>query len=59
MKNIHTLTNLMKIGSGLLFASSFFVKDNEKAVNRRYLSLGILGAGFLIDIASTTKPKKA
>lgn len=35
--------------SAVLLASSFFVKDNAKAVKRRYWALGIAGVVFIAD----------
>ncbi len=38
---------VLQASSVLLFSSSFFVRDNNKAVNRRYwaLGIGIVGLG--------------
>lgn len=55
-KNMHKLSLYMQIGSGLLFGSSFFIKDNEKAVNRRYWSVGLFATAIGIEYLS--KPTK-
>ena len=55
MKNKQTLnvvTNVLYIASGLTFASSFFVKDNEKAVSRRWLSVGLFAGAWGIELTS-------
>ncbi len=38
------------ISAVLLFASSFFVVDNRKAVNRRWISLGLVAAGWGVEV---------
>ena len=48
----------MYISSGLAFASSFFIKDNDKAVNRRWLSVGLFGAGWATQITGTVLANK-
>ncbi len=48
MKDKVKLTGLLlQAGSIILFSSSFFIRDNNKAVNRRYwaLGIGIVGLG--------------
>ena len=45
-KTITTIGNILQISSLAIFASSFFVEDNKKAVNRRYFSLATFGAGY-------------
>lgn len=38
--------NLLQIGAVIWFASSFFVKDNDKAVSRRWTALGVGALGL-------------
>ncbi len=45
--------------SALTLVSSFFVKDNTKAVNRRWLALGLFGAGWAIELAPKLLSKKS
>ena len=50
MKNIKLASNILKLGGGMLFASSFFmVDDRDSVLKRRYLSLGLFATGLLID----------
>ena len=51
-KTLNVVTNVLYIASGLTFASSFFVKDNEKAVNRRWLSVGLFAGAWGIELTS-------
>ncbi len=62
-KNLNMLATVIDVTSGLLFVSSFFVKDNEKAVRRRWIALGLIGAGFAVrfsnaDFSKSTKLAK-
>jgi hypothetical protein len=38
-----------------VFASSFFVRDSNRAVNRRYLALGLFGAGWALELLKRSK----
>jgi len=49
-KTLNVVTNVLYIASGLTFASSFFVKDNEKAVNRRWLSVGLFAGAWGVEL---------
>lgn len=51
MKSTNIIGNVIIIGSGLLFTSSFFVKDNEKAVKRRWTSIGLFAGGLAVQMA--------
>ena len=51
MKSTNIIGNVMIISSGLLFTSSFFVTDNAKAVNRRWVSVCLLAGGVAVQMA--------
>lgn len=49
-KKLHLLT-IGLAGAGLIAGvTSFFVKDNEKAVNRRYWALGLFAASYGLEL---------
>ncbi len=52
MKPLKVITTGAQIVSGLMLISSFFVKDNDKAVKRRWNSLKIFGAAWGVEIAA-------
>jgi len=58
MKTVNVISNILYISSGLVFTSSFFIKDNEKAVNRRWLSVGLFAAGWGTQITGTVMANK-
>lgn len=39
-------SKLLYLIGGAMFASSFFVKDNGKAVKRRYYAIAVAGLGY-------------
>ncbi len=47
MKKVALALELISIP---VFLSSFFVADNKKAVKRRYIALGMFGAGWGIEL---------
>ncbi len=53
-KNIIIATAILDLSAIALFSSSFFVKDIDKAVNRRYISLGCLGASLGVKFMNPT-----
>lgn len=59
MKNkFEVVGTIIQFGALAMFASSFFVKDNSKAVRRRWISLGVGAAGYAIQIAPKLMAKK-
>ena len=54
-KTLNTIGTAMQIGAGLLLVSSFFVKDNSHAVNRRWLSVGLFAAGLGVQVVASKK----
>ncbi len=57
MKNAQKINALLQISGTILFASSFFVEDNKKAVHRRWISLGLVVGGATIGFISRTNIK--
>ncbi len=57
MKNIRLASNILKLGGSMLFASSFFIVEPEKAVKRRYLSTGMFLTGLVIDYSLSPQYK--
>ena len=51
-KTVNTIGNVLQIGAGLMLASSFFVKDNDKAVNRRWAAVGVFALGWGMNIST-------
>jgi hypothetical protein len=52
------MTKVQKVGyivSGALLISSFFVKDNKKAVNRRWWAVGVFGGVWAYELISRKK----
>lgn len=52
------MNNVQKIGylaSGAALVSSFFIKDNAKAVKRRYLALAIFGGVWAYELVVRKK----
>ena len=58
MKSVKIIGNVLQIGAGLMFVSSFFIDDNKKATKRRWTSLGVFATGWRIKIAGTLLDKK-
>lgn len=56
--NIKLVALGLQVTSVILFSSSFFVRDNNKAVNRRYWALGIGIAGIGLTIVPKLKLEK-
>lgn len=52
-KNLSLVMTALNVAGGLLLVSSFFVKDNDKAVKRRWIGLGALGLGWGVQLANT------
>ncbi len=53
MNNLDRIALTTQIASGLILISSFFTEDNKKAVNRRWVALGLFASGFVIKAIST------
>lgn len=54
------MTGIQKIGyiaSGALLVSSFFVKDNKKAVKRRWWAVGVFGGTWAYELISRKASK--
>lgn len=60
-KTVNTIGIIAQWGGGLAILSSFFVKDNDKAVNRRILGAGLFVGGTIARFATISvdpAPKK-
>ena len=56
-KNADLLSKGLAVTGVLALVSSFFVKDNEKAVNRRWSSLGLFVASYGVELLGKTAKK--
>ncbi len=57
--NVGKVISILGTGTAIvLMGSSFFVTDNKKAVHRRWLSLGVLGVTWGLEIGIRLASKK-
>jgi hypothetical protein len=49
------LDKILNIAGGVALVSSFFIKDNKKAVNTRWAALGLFGAAWISRITKISK----
>ena len=54
-ENINAISNVAKTVGVLIIVSSFFNVDNQTAVNRRYVGVGVILGSYIVQVLLTKK----
>lgn len=57
MSNKDLIWKGLALAGAATMVSSFFVKDNSKAVNRRWIALGLFGASWAVELGTKVTKK--